>query len=498
MTSNYKQNIKYAGLSYIARTFLQIIVRFFFVRNLSIDLLGIESLFANVLAILSLAELGIGAAIVYSLYEPLAKHNYNVVNNIMCLFKKAYRYVGISILITGTLAAPYIGNLIKGDVNIPGLQLIYILFVLNAAMSYFLSYKRNLLIADKKNYIVDKYQSSIQVIISIVQIVVLIVLKNYWLFLMLKLLGTFVENYSISKRCDKEYKLILNQTPCNLDIGIKAEIVRNIKAMFAHKIGGIVVVSTSNIIIAKFIGLQEVAIYSNYALIVVVIERFSQKIYSSITADIGHMMADNNEQKKQETFNNLEFITHWQSMFCAVSMYCLINPFIELWLGKQFLLSQQETVLIVILAYIASMRKTALTFRDAAGLFWKDRYKALAEAVLVITISVYLTQKYGLAGLLTGNIITALLTYFWVEPYIIFKFALQKHMSGYYYSYAKNTIIMICIAFVTKRMYAFFSVGYGLLDFIVGLITCAVIPNIIWACIYRNNIMLKFLQKKLY
>ena len=256
------KNIKYSAINYIIINLLKFIVRIVFIRTLSIEYLGVNGLFTNVLAMLSLAELGIGPAIVYSLYKPLAYGDKNTVKAIMHLFKKVYVAIGGIILFLGLLLYLWLDSFIKDGQVVPDVHYFYLVFLLNTVVSYLWTYKRSLLIADQKQYVVNIYQAIVQILVAVLQIIFLLIFANYWCFIILMLLGTVLENLSIAHRADKEYPY-LQERADKLDSSIKQQIVKNTKAMICHKIGGMVVFSSSNLVLSKFAGLAAVGLYSN-------------------------------------------------------------------------------------------------------------------------------------------------------------------------------------------------------------------------------------------
>ena len=224
MKKEINLNIKYSAVNYIVINVLRFIVRIVFIRTLSIEYLGVNGLFTNVLAMLSLAELGIGPAIVYSLYKPLAYGDEDTVKAIMHLFKKVYVAIGGIILVLGLLLYPWLDSFIKDGQSVPDVHYFYLVFLLNTVVSYLWTYKRSLLIADQKQYIVNIYQAVVQIVVAVLQIILLTVFENYWCFIILMLFGTVLENFSIAHKADKEYPYLQEEAD-KLNIDIKQQIV---------------------------------------------------------------------------------------------------------------------------------------------------------------------------------------------------------------------------------------------------------------------------------
>lgn len=487
------RNIKYTTYNYIIINLLKFIVRLVFIKTLSIEYLGLNGLFTNVLAMLSLAELGIGPAIVYSLYKPLAYDDKDTVKAIMHLFKKMYVAIGGIILFLGLLLYPWLDSFIKDSQAVPDVHYFYLMFLLNTVVSYLWTYKRSLLIADQKQYLVSIYQAVVQVIVAMLQIIFLIIFENYWCFIILMLLGTVLENFSIARKTDKEYSYLQEQAN-KLDIEIKRQIVKNTKAMLCHKIGGMVVFSSSNLVLSKFAGLAAVGLYSNYYMVIVALNNFASKFFEAITASVGNLMVVEESGKKVKAFKFTEFITALQASICFCGLYVLFNPFVELWVGKEYLFDEAVVAAMAFSFYLTYMRKAVLMFRDAAGLYWNDRYKPVAEAIINLTASIYLTIHYGVIGVVLGGIISTLLTCFWIEPYILFNNGIDVKLKDYFIDYFKFTAVAFVGAFISKTVYSSLFVKITLLNFIAGIFLSVIITLLLWFVVFRNREEMQYLR----
>ena len=488
------RNIKYSAVNYIAVNLLKFIVRMVFVKTLPIEYLGVNGLFSNILVMLSLAELGIGPAIVYSLYKPLAYGDIETVKSIMRLFKKVYIAVGGIILVLGLALFPFLDNFIKDGQSVPQVHYFYLVFLLNTVISYLWTYKRSLLIADQKQYVVNIYQAAVQVLVAVLQIVFLLIFADYWCFIILMLVGTVLENFSIARKADKEYPY-LNEASEALDLEIKQQIVKNTKAMICHKIGGMVVFSSRNLVLSKFAGLAAVGLYSNYYMVIAALNIFAAKFFESITASIGNLMVVEESGKKIKAFKITEFITALQAAICFCGLYVLFNPFVELWVGKAYLFDEVIVAAMAFSFYLTYMRKAVLMFRDACGLYWNDRYKPLAESVINLTASIYLTIHYGVIGVVIGGIISTLLTCFWVEPYVLFNNGIDIKLKEYFINYLKFAVVALLSATVSKFVYNSLFAKVTLVNFVVGIFICISITLVLWYAVFKNREETQYLMR---
>lgn len=479
-------NIKFSFINYIIVNALKFMVRMVFVRTLSIEYLGINGLFTNILAMLSLAELGVAPAIVYSMYKPLAVGDKETVKSIMQLFKRVYITIGVVILAAGLCVYPWLDSFIKDKPDIPELHYFYLVFLLNTGVSYFWSYQRNLLIADQKQYYVNIYQAAAQTIVGILQIIFLLIITSYWSFVILMLLGTVLENVTIANKAKKEYPY-LKEAAGTLDKSIKGQIIRNTKAMVIHKIGGAVVFSTSNIILSKFVGLTAVGLYSNYYMVIGAMNAFASKFFEAITASIGNMMVVDSKEQQQRAFHIIELLTAFQAALISVGLYVMFNPFIELWLGKAYLFDSITVLFIVVSFYFIYMRKAVLMYKDACGLFWNDRYKPIAESIINLVASIYLAIHYGVIGVVCGGIISTLATCLWVEPYILFRYGLNLKLKDYFINYFKFTTATLICAVVSKVAYGYLFIQGNIVNFVAGMVLCVADTTVIWLLLFKNR-----------
>lgn len=481
------KNIKYSAITYILTYILKFAVRFAFIKNLSIEILGINGLFGNILAMLSFAEMGIGPAIVYSLYKPLAEKDFKTVKSLMDLFKKAYCSIGCIIFVLGILILPWINIFIKNDAEIEHLKIYYLIFLVNTSISYFYSYKASLLQADQKQYICSYYHGVFQIVLSIIQIVLLVVFQNYVLYILSMCIFTFLENYYLAKKVDLLYPFLKLKNSETLDMAIKDNIIQNVKAMVIHRFSNTISYYSGNVIISKIIGLAEVGLYSNYVLGITVLESLAAQMVSATTATIGNMVVIDDDNKKVKIFKVMEFVVAWEAMLMSVGIFILLDDFILLWLGKEYVFAKYITLSLAVSFYFRFMRRAILVFRDAYGLYWQDRYKSVAEMFINIGLSTYLTINYGIIGVIWGGIISNLLTNFWIEPYVLFKNGLKIKFRDYLKRYfcfgLVTTIIYIILLFVKINIIAG---GFDLMLFAVNTLLLLVISNFIWVLSFRN------------
>ena len=484
-------------------TLLSFISRTIFITMLGADYLGVNGLFSNILSMLSLAELGLGSAIIYNMYRPLAEGDERKLKALMSLYEKSYKIIGITIAIVGCLISPYLSYIIKDTPNIPNLIIIYLMFLMNSVVSYFYIYKSSIIMADQKNYIITVRQQIFTVLQVILQIVVLYITKNYLAYLLIQIICTFLMNFSISKKADKMYPFLKSKNKEKLDSNEKKIIFKHVSATMSHKVGGVVVNGTDNILMSKFVGVYWVGLYSNYYMIISIINRFVGQIFTAITASVGHLNVKESKEKSYDVYKKILFINFWIYGFCSISLLSLFNPFIKLWLGDKFLLSSGIVVLIVTNFYLTGMRQSTITYNSTLGLFWNDRYKPWIEACINMIASIILLKKLGISGVFLGTLISSVTTSVWVDPYILFKHGFNRNLSDYFKQYLKYMLITIISAVSTYKLNTLIN-GNSIGIFIVKCILTFIIPNLIFIVLtfktdefkYTKSMILGIVKRK--
>lgn len=471
---------------------IKFVSRTIFVMILSEEYLGVNGLFSNILSMLSLAELGVGVAIVYSMYRPIAQNDEEKIIALMQFYKKVYTAIGIFILVVGSCLTPFLSVFVKEMPDIEYLQVIYLLYVLNSGASYFFSYKASFITANQKNYIVTIINNLMSALTVTAQIIVLAITKNFILYVAVQVVGTVITNAVISWYANKHYPVLKKKEKKPLEEATLNEIKKNTKAMLMHKIGGIIVFSTDNIILSKFVGLAVVGIYSNYVLLIESIEKVLEQIFFAITPGIGNLAVCENEDRSYDVFKTTFLINFWVYSFSAICFFNLMNPFISLWLSEKYLFAFGIVTILCINFYIKGMRKTVQTFSNAMGLFWYNRYVPLFESVINIVFSIVLSLKLGAAGVFIGTFISTMTTCFIAEPWVVFKYGLNKKMRLYMIKYAIFTVVGLA----TNALVYFLcglATGDGIMPFVLKMLVCAVVPNVVYIIVFARTNEFKYI-----
>jgi len=477
------RNIAFGLGGQLLSVLLSFACRTLFISLLGTAYLGVSGLFSNILSVLSLAELGVGSAITYSMYRPLAEKDNKQLHSLMHLYASIYRVIGCIVAVLGLLLIPFLDNIVKEHPNIDHLEIIYVMFLANSVVSYFFAYKATIIIADQKKYITAIYEYGFNILQYVVQMGVLFCTRNFLLYLFVQILCSFFYNYFISKQADKLYPFLKQNKPEKLDPATKKTIYKNIGAMVAHKIGGVVRISTDNILISMYVGVYWVGLYSNYSLIIDIVDKFLGQIFSAVSASIGNLNAQESKEKSYQVFTTAYFINFWLYGLSTVCFFVLFRPFITIWIGSQYTMADSVILIIVMNFYVVGMRKMVLAYRDSLGLFWNDRYKPVFEATINLGASLFLVQKIGITGVFWGTFISFMTTCFWIEPYILYKHGFKKKVWIHFAKYVIYAGITCLAVFLTQLACSIFTT-YTLSNFVGRAIFCLLIPNIIFAVLF--------------
>lgn len=487
-TSKSIRNIVVSIGCQILMTLIGFFSRKIFLVFLDAEYLGLNGLFSSILSVLSLAELGIGPAMIFSLYKPLADGDFEICRSLMHIYRKAYTVIGIIILTSGCIVSPFVKNMISEiPQQIHSLEIIFLLFVLDTSISYFFSYKRSILTASQEHYKIDTVHMVAYLLRNCIQIIVLWISQNYFLYLAIQIGSTVLENVTLSLLVDKRFPWLKGTGPVrHLPEKVHAEIIRNVKAMVLHKVGGIVLDAIDNLLISRFFGLLFLGLYANYLLVINAVHSFTASFFTAVSASVGDFGAQKSKEESYQLYKNISFLNFGMAMFCTICIAVLLPPFIRLWLGKDFVIQQNVFIIIVINFYIICMRRTNLMFKESYGFPWADRYKPLIAALVNLIVSILLAKKYGVIGVFIGTTFTQMTVVVWVEAYVVFKNIFQVRITVFLKQYLSMTVVTGCLCLITYFTCALIPM-HDLRGFAGTCIICLFLPSTMFIVLYRKT-----------
>lgn len=481
---------------------LQFLSRTVFIYTLGAQYLGISGLFTNIISVLNVTELGLGAAVVFSLYKPLADNDAKKINSIMHMLRKAYFFIGLFVLIVGIILVPFLPHLMKKTTELVNIPFIFMLYVIESVSSYwFYAYKSLIFRADQKGYITNLYTYFARVIISICQIIILYTLRSFVLYTVAGISVNIIGNILIAHKVDKTYPFLRDKAE-QLPKMEKREIYKNVVGTAAYKINDMILRSTDNIIISASISVFAVGIYDNYHMISDSIFTFIRMLFGSATAGIGNFVAKEDKEQSEFLFRIMVFASYWLFGFATICLWILLNPFIAWIWGEEYLLENIVVAVIIIEFLIKGFQVVTIIYKDACGLFWKGKYRPIATAVINLAVSLTLVRPLGILGVVIGTIVSRLLTSWWFEPWLIYRNIFKVSCKSYFIRFfCAVAFVVVYIVTLEILCSSFNEYTFGNLIIRGGL--CLTIPNFFtWLVfkktgefIYLKNMLLGIVKK---
>ncbi|RTY92298.1 lipopolysaccharide biosynthesis protein [Flavobacterium sp. GT3R68] len=494
--SNSLKNISFGLMAQLIQMILGFICRTIFIKYLAVEYLGVNGLFTNVLSLLSLAELGIGSAMLYALYQPIADKDHRKMAALVRLYGKIYMVIAGVIAIGGLLFVPFLDNIV---INPPqkiaeDLTVIYLLFLFNTVSTYFFYFKLSLFQADQRSHIISKSNTVVFILQNTVQIAVLLYYQNFILYLAIQSVFQLCGNLVISFLVNKYYPFLNKYKDEKVDAATKKQIISNIKSTALIKIGGLLVNNTDNLILNYFSGLVMVGLLSNYNLLIGLVSGLIMQVFAGLTASIANVNLKESHEKKIETFNMVNFANFWVFGLASVFMIVLLNDFIQLWIGAKFILPLSVILALVFNFYIYGMQNAVWTFKATLGYFKQGQYLIILTAIINLVLSFVLGSYLGLLGILIATAIARLATNAWYDPYIIHILALQINPITYVKKYIKYLLLLLVSLLLIFGISYFLNFSL-LINMILKGFLCLIIPNIIIYLFFKKDLEFQALFK---
>lgn len=489
-TNNVKKNVFYSYTSTITISIISIVCRTVFVYTLGADYLGVSGLFSNVLGMLSFSELGIGTAINFSLYKPIAENDEEKIKSLLHLYKTAYRIISVIVTIIGLLIFPLLKYIVNTVIPMSEINSFYFIFLFNTVSSYFVTYKTAYVSALQKEYIVTNTTAIGTVVTNLCQIVLLILGGNYLIFLLTASIIGLLQKIITVIYLNKKFPILVEKESLPLDPQTKNGIWRNVRALIVHKVGDIAVHQTDNIIISSFVSTTAVGIISNYTILNTFVSCFTNGFFNSFTAGFGNMIAKESKDKQRHIFEVYDLLGFWMFGFVMIAFITLSQPFITLWLGEQLLVDSFTMILFFVSLYLAGMTLIPYNFKVAAGRFNEDKWVAVAQAVTNLVVSIIAVKLIGLPGVYVGTIAQRMIVVV-IRPHIVYKYVLEKKTREYYFRLIRRTLLAGAICFVMWEIKSVVLAEITVLRFSVMCVLTVLIPNALFLLIFGRSEVFK-------
>ncbi|MBP5772765.1 MAG: hypothetical protein J6W35_01710 [Eubacterium sp.] len=439
-TVNTSKNIITGIGNKVILLLLTFISRKIFIEYIGVQYLGINSLFANVLTILSMADMGFGIAMSYTYYKPLAENDHIKLAALVRFYRKVYNVIASAVFVIGLAIMPFLKYIVNLDKPIDHLYIYYLFALLTTVCSYLFVYKSNIISADQKNFLINKISIYVTIGKIAIQIVTMIVFKNYMIFAALDLLATVVNNLIISHLANKYYPYIKNKEKLSKED--KKNIFANMRSVFLYKFSANIMGGTDSIIMSSIVGTVVVGMYTNYLTITVQVIQFSNILFSSFTASIGNLIIENKPKKNHFVFNVMQMASQIISGIIAVCILLLADDFITNWLGAKYAMGILMVFAVAANTYFTIVLQPIWSYREATGLYNKTKYVMVATAVVNIILSIVMGYWIGAPGIVLATVLSRLLTYFWYEPALIYKLYFKEKSWPFYREFLIGIALM--------------------------------------------------------
>ncbi len=494
-SKNTARNFIFGSITKIYDLLIPFLMRTALIYCLGMEYVGLNSLFTSVLSVLNLAELGVGSALIFSMYEPLANDDTEKICALMRLYKIYYRIIGLVILVLGASITPFLPHLVKRDLP-PDINL-YVLYFINLAtvvLTYWLfAYKNCLINVHQRNDISDKIGYVLNTLKYAIQFFVLFVIKDYYIYILVALFMGVISNITTAIVVDKifpQYK-----AKGKLSKEETASINRRVADLFTSKIGGIVSSSADTIVISAFLGLTQLALYQNYFYILNAVLGFITLITASSRSGIGNSIITESNEKNLNDLKKLTFMFAWIGIFCTCCLACLYQPFMELWVGKKNMLPYSMVIVYCLYFFVMEMHGLLCVYKDASGMWHSDRFRPLITSLANLIMNLLTVKYLGLYGVLLSTVLSVVLIGMpWLLKNLfttIFHCNPKKYILNLLqYVFFAVVLTALCV-FITNYIYF----NSNILTLILRFLVCLVIPNVILFVIYRKSNEFKGLIK---
>ncbi len=486
-TKNASRNIVFGVMLKCYQIIVPFLMRTAMIYFMGMKYVGLNSLFTNVLHVLNIAELGVGSAMVYSMYQPIVDDDSETICALMRLYRKYYRIIGGIVATAGLIITPFIPKLIKSDVP-EGIN-VYVLYLLNLSatvLSYWLfAYKNSILQAHQRNDLISKVTLITNTIQYVLQLLVIIFLKSYYVYILVMLVTQAATNITTAFVSQKHYPQF--QPKGELTKEKVASINKRIRDLFTSKIGAIVVNSADTIVISAFLGLTVLAIYQNYYFILYSLISVITIVFQSCTAGVGNSIIVETKEKNFTDLKKFTFLIMWISGMCSACLLCLYQPFMEIWVGKKNQLEFSAVICFCIYYFIYEINQLLNMYKDAAGIWHEDRFRPLVTAATNLVLNIILVNFWGIYGVILSTVISMLLVGMpWLLHNLFTVLFEKKFLKGYLSHILLYTAVSALACVCALGVCSLIPMG-GILGFIVKGIVCIVITNVIFVLFYNKR-----------
>ena len=463
---------------------LPFVTRAIIMYLIGVDYLGIGTLFTSVLQFLSLAELGVGTAITYTMYRPIAENNTAELCRILNYIRKLYRCIGLAMFVIGTALLPAVPYLIHGVVPAYiNVYVLYFIYLINSVISYFFAgYRESLLVAHQRRDVSVKWATVISILVQVIQILILVVCRNFYVYAIVPISGTIATNIVNALITRKMYPGI--RPHGQIGDEVRQEIKKKLGGLIGTKLSAVVHHSSDTMVISAFLGLVQTAQYGNYYLVFYSVCGFIATLYTSMTASIGDKIIKDSLDENYLLFKRISFANNWLVGWCTICFICLVENVISLAYGTDMCLGIGFASLMGVYFYVYQIQKVVLTFKDAAGIWYSDRYRPYVIMIVNLVSNIILVNFIGIYGIVLSTILSLLVSMPWLNWTLYKKLFLRSSIENMFLIFLNGILTAVFGALTLALCFRLRNDIWGLVERI-GI--CLVVPNLCYFAIYRKT-----------
>lgn len=485
-TENAVRNSIYGIVLRVINLVGAFIVRTMLIHIMGMEFVGLDGLFSSVLQFLNLAELGFSSAIVFKLYRPMAEQDDETVCALLTYYRSIYRIIGVVILVVGSLIIPVLPKLISGTVpEGVSIYVLYMVYLLNTCLSYWLfAYRTAILSAAQRNDLSSKISSVVLIFKYVLQIVLLLVVKSYYIYVIVIPVTTVLTNIGnmlITNKYFPQYRCKGELNPED-----KKEINQKVAALMYNKLGVVLINGSQNIVVSSVLGLALLGIYNSYYYIFNMLYSFFDVFHAAITGGIGNSIVTESKETNYTLFGRVGFVNNWIVGWCSICLLCLYKPFMLIWVGEEHTLSHGFSLLMSLYFYLWMVRYITAIFKSAQGLWVEDRFRALIEGVCNLLLSLVLVQHFGLSGVVLATIAAQVVISLPWETHVLFSKYFECPDKLFYHTFLGRFAVTVVAGGATFFLCNCFVLA-PIPTLLIDAVLCVFVPNAIFFAFYRKT-----------
>lgn len=489
-TQNAIKNSIWGVVSKIIALLLSFVSRTVFIYYLGTVYLGVNGVYTELLNMLSLAELGFGTALNFALYKPIAEDDKDKIVQLLNFYKRIYLIIVMVITVIGFALLPVLPYILKGAdaLTVSKLRLYYVIFLANTVTAYFVKYKYSYVNACQKDYITTNLDTIINFVVVVAQVIIIILTKNFLAYLLVHTGILIFSKVFLSIYLNRKFPILREKSRQALDQQSKQVVYKEVRGLFIHQFSSLAIHSTDNLIISSLSGLGVVAVglISNYNMLINSVLGFVTIIFASTISGFGNIVASGEMRRYRKTFLELNFLNFWVYGFCAIAFFVLVPPFIELWLGKSFLVDNISFFLIIVNCYLQGQSTIYNNARIAKGNFNKDKWLSFSQALINLVVSIICAHYWGLVGVYIGTIVSRLV-FSIGRPILTYRFMMEKSPKEYFMRFSIYLVVATIAGILTWSLCHLVFKQITIITFMIACAIVLVIPNIFFVlCFYKS------------